>query len=208
MIARILLFIKHRVPWLWSLVDWLNARLYSLLHRKPMAVQVNRAFSEFGLDGFEYRPLRADDLPSLAELLDRQGQERLRYFQPHGFDLKSLYAIHANPAFLMFGVFCDQSLVGYFFLRCFWNRKCFVGRLIDHDHEGQGIGRIMNQIMYHIAWRSGFRCMTTVSKDNRLIMRSHLRNPHARVLGNLANGYLLVEFVPEASEEDRVGLAG
>ncbi len=208
MIARVLLFIKHRLPWLWTLVDRLNARLFRLLHRKRMAVQVDRAFSEFHLEGFEYRPLSAGDLSSLAELLERQGQKRLRYFQPHGFDRASLSTMHVHPAFLMFGVFRDQILVGYFFLRCFWNRKCFVGRLIDRDHEGQGIGRVMNQIMYHIAWRSGFRCMTTISRDNQSIMRSHLNNPHARVLGPLANGYLLVEFVPQASAEERAGLTG
>ena len=205
MIARVLLFIKHRLPWLWVLVDWLNSRLYSLLHRKRMAVQIDRAFIEFGLDGFEYCPLTVGDLPSLAELLERQGQERLRYFQPHGFDVESLAKMHTNPAFLMFGVFRDQVLVGYFFLRCFWNRKCFVGRLIDRDHEGQGIGRVMNQIMYHIAWRSCFRCMTTISKDNQQVIRSHRNNPYARVIGELSNEYVWVEFL-ESPDRSSSGL--
>ena len=204
MIARVLLFIKHRLPWLWVLVDWLNSRLYSLLHRKRMAVQVDRAIGEFRMNGFEYRPLNAGDLQALADLLERQGEARLRYFQPHGFDVASLSKMHANPAFLMFGVFRDQLLVGYFFLRCFWNRKCFVGRLIDRDHEGQGIGRVMNQIMYHIAWRSGFRCMTTISRDNKAIIRSHQNNPHARFVGELANGYMWVEFVDRADEQAAV----
>ena len=204
MIARVLLFVKHQLPWLWTLVDWLNSRLYSLFHRKRMAVQVDRAFGEFRLEGFEYRPLSAEDLSSLAELLERQGQERLRYFQPHGFDRVSLSTMYANPAFLMFGVFRDQVLVGYFFLRCFWNRKCFVGRLIDQPYEGKGIGRVMNQIMYHIAWRSGFRCMTTISRENKAIIRSHRNNPHARFVGELANGYMWVEFVDRAEEQATV----
>ena len=203
MIARFLLFIKHKLPWLWVPIEWLNTRLYVLLHRKRMAAEVDGAFSEFQLDGFEYRPLAPNDMRELEDLLKRQGSERLRYFQPHGFDLDSLRKMQRNPAFLMFGAFRDQVLVGYFFLRCFWNRKCFVGRLIDKDHEGHGIGRVMNQIMYHIAWRSGFRCMTTISRDNKFIMRSHANNPHARVLGPLANGYILVEFVPEAAPNDR-----
>ena len=206
MIARILLFVKHRLPWLWGLIDWLNARLFRMLHKKSMAKEVDRAFLEFRLNGLQYRSLATGDLPALVKLLNAQGQERLRYFQPHGFDLESLTKMHRNPAFLMFGVFRDNILVGYFFLRCFWNRKCFVGRLIDHAHEGQGIGRVMNQIMYHIAWRSGFRCMTTISRDNQFIMRAHANNPHARVLGPLANGYLLVEFIPQATSEQREAL--
>ncbi|MGY6587750.1 MAG: hypothetical protein ACXIUB_05610 [Wenzhouxiangella sp.] len=196
MIARFLLFIKHRMPWLWRMVDWLNAHLYSLLQRKRMAVQCDRAFEEFGLDGFKFRALVGEDIEQLESLLERQGPDRVRYFQPHGFDQSSLQFMLSNPSFLMFGVFRENLLVGYFFLRCFWNRKCFVGRLIDKPFERQGIGRVMNQIMYHIAWRSGFRCMTTVSRDNRDIMRSHEGNPHARVRQELGNGYILIEFHP------------
>ncbi len=205
MIARLLLFIKHDLPWLWILVDWLNSRLYELLHRKRMSFQVDFAFSSFGLDGFEFRPLVATDLQALEALLVRQGDERLRYFQPHGFDQASLKKMYRNPAFLMFGVFAENDVVGYFFLRCFWNRRCFVGRLIDQPCEGQGIGRVMNQIMYQIAWRSDFRCMTTVSKENQQVIRSHRNNPHARIIGELSKGYLWVEFT-EAGEGDS-GLA-
>ena len=195
MIARILLFIKHRLPWLWVVVDWTNARLFSLLHSRRMEAESVEAFAEFNLHGFRFAPLQSCDMRSLESLLSRQGENRLRYFQPHGFDRKSLARMLKNPAFLMFGAFHDKSLVGYFFLRCFWNRKCFVGRLIDQPYEGQGIGRVMNKIMYHIAWRSGFRCMTTISKENQQVIRSHRNNPHAHVIGELSNGYIWVEFL-------------
>lgn len=196
MIARTLLFVKHRIPWLWEIVDWVNTVLYRALHRKRMQQHVARAFSEFGLDGFEFRSLCQTDLGNLNALIQKQGEERLRYFRPHGFDTESLRRAQANPAFMMFGVLHGSQLVGYFFLRCFWNRKCFVGRLIDRQFEGRGIGRVMNQIMYHGAWWSGFRCMTTVSKHNMAIMRSHRNNVHAHTLSELSSDYLLIEFLP------------
>jgi len=195
-IARTLLFIKHRMPRLWAGVDWLNALLYRLLHRDKVQPEVERAFSEFGLPGYEFRPLKREDLSSLQQLIQRQDPSRLRYFQPHSFEAGALKKMHANPAFLMFGVLAEGGLIGYFFLRCFWNRKCFVGRLIDEPFERQGIGRVMNQIMYHIAWWSNFRCFTSISKRNQWIMRAHSRNPHARFVSELANDYQLVEFVP------------
>lgn len=198
MIARTLLFIKHRLPWLWVLVDWLNARLFSLFHRKRVLVQVNRAFGDFPLEDFEFAPLCSDDLDALVELLRGQGEARLRFFRPHGFDRASVQRMFANPSFLMFGAFHDRRLVGYFFLRCFWNRKCFVGRLIDQPFEGKGIGRTMNNIMYHAAWWSGFRCFTSISTNNKWIMRAHAGNPHAKFVSNLANDYQLIEFVPVA----------
>jgi hypothetical protein len=203
MMARLLLFIKHHLPWLWVFVDWVNARLYSLFYRRQMVTVSKKVFSEFGLEGFEFRALSNGDLPSLESLLHSQGTERLRYFQPHGFDQKSLRRMMTNPAFMMFGVFADRALVGYFFLRCFWNRKCFVGRVIDQSSEGRGIGRVMNNIMYEIAWRSRFRCMTTISRKNAAIMRSHRNNPHARTIGGLANDYLLVEFVRQNASDQR-----
>ena len=206
MLARTLLFVKHRWPAIWFLIDWVNGRLFRILHSRRLASHAAQVFSEFRLDGFEFRPLGSADLDALKGLLDSQGDERLRYFQPHGFNRSSLARMYHNPGFLMFGVFQGQSLIGYFFLRCFWNRKCFVGRLIDKGHEGLGIGRVMNQIMYHIAWRSGFRCLTTISRDNELIMRSHSNNPHARVVGPLSNGFILVEFVEAVKPGERIDL--
>jgi hypothetical protein len=194
-IARVLLAVKHKMPWLWGVVEWLNARLFKLLHASRMERVVQQAFQQFTLPGFEFRPLAATDLDALSALIERQGEERVRYFQPHGFDVPALRRMFANPAFLMFGAWHQGQVVGYFFLRCFWNRRCFVGRLIDHEFERRGIGRVMNDIMYHIAWRSGFRCMTTISRQNRAVIRSHQRNAHAKVIGELPNDYLLVEFV-------------
>ena len=205
MIARILLFIKHRIPWLWVGIDWLNARLYRILHQKNMAQKAERAFDKFELDGFEFRPLVQADLSDLKALLERQKSGRLEYFRPHGFDYASLRKMYANPAFLMFGVFSEQRMIGYFFLRCFWNQKCFVGRLLDEPFEGKGIGRVMNQIMYNTAWWSGFRCFTSISRNNQWIMRAHAKNPHARFVAELANGYQLVEFIPLTVQDSQSG---
>ena len=193
--TRLLLFIKHRLPFIWRGVDWLNAVLFRLLHRDRLHREAAGCFREFALDAYRFRALTAADLDGLAGLVDRQQPERLDYFKPHGFDRKSLERVARNPSILMFGVFSGDLLVGYFFLRCFWNRKCFVGRLIDEPHERKGIGRVMNQILYNTAWRSRFRCLTTVSKHNALVMRSHANNPTFRVLKELPNDYLFVEFV-------------
>lgn len=191
----LLLFIKHRLPFLWRGIDWLNLVLFRLLHGDRLQKEAEHCFREFTLAGYQFRALTVRDLDGLVNLLARQRAGRLDYFKPHGFDHESLERVTRNPSFLMFGVFSDERLVGYFFLRCFWNRKCFVGRLIDEPHERKGIGRVMNQILYNTPWRSGFRCMTTISKNNALVMRSHANNPTVRVLEELPNDYLFVEFV-------------
>lgn len=194
--TRVLLFVKHRLPFAWRGVEWLNACLFRLLHGQRVDREAQRSFEEFTHERYTFRALAEADLGQLHDLLHRQGAGRLEYFKPHGFDPESLRRALNNPSFLMFGVFDDDGLAGYFFLRCFWNKKAFVGRLIDEPHERRGIGRVMNDILYHTAWRAGFRCLTTVSKANELVMRSHRNNPAVKVLGDLANDYLFVEFVP------------
>jgi lipopolysaccharide/colanic/teichoic acid biosynthesis glycosyltransferase len=195
-LTRILLFIKHRLPFIWRWIDWLNESLFRLLHGKKLSIEAERCFDEFRLKGFVFRALKITDMDALSELLLRQEPARVEHFNPHGFDRYSLEEVCRHRSFLMFGVFEQEKLVGYFFLRCFWNGRCFVGRLIDQPFEKRGIGRVMNQILYHTAWRSGFRCHTTISKDNALVMRSHANNPNVKVLGELANGYRFIEFVP------------
>lgn len=192
---RVLLNIKHRLPFLWRVVERLNALLFILLHRKRVMANANSCIESYKLDSFNFRLLDELDARSLSEFLKRQPEVRTEFFKPHGFDLYSVIRQAKNPAFLMFGVFRRKDLVGYFFLRCFWNQKAFVGRIIDQDWEGQGIGRVMNNILYNTAWESGFKCLTTISKHNQSVIRSHVNNPTSHILGHLPNGYMLVEMV-------------
>lgn len=191
-----LLFIKHNVPAIWALIDWLNAVLFRILHGGRVKKAAEGCISEFTHERYRIRMLGEDHAEPLAALLAAQSEERVAFFHPHGFDRATILKLCRNPSFLMFGVFAGEEIVGYFFLRCFWNRKSFVGRMITEAHEGKGAGRVMNQILYNTAWRSGFRCMTTISKNNAMVMRAHAGNPTYFVVRELPNDYILVEFDP------------
>ena len=193
--TKLLLYLKHHFPIMWNWVEWINSMLFQLLHEKKFRQVSEAVTGEYSLPGFVFRPLEQEDLTALEKLLTSQSPERVAWFKPHAFGLHTLKKMHANPAFRMTGVFEGSRMVGYFFLRCFWNKKCFVGRLIDEPYEGKGIGIVMNNIMYNTAWRSGFRCLSTISKNNKLVMRSHANNKAMQVLKTLPNDYLLVEFV-------------
>lgn len=191
-----LLYLKHRLPVFWKLVEAINTALFQIRFGKALEKQADECLKMQKLDRYHFRRLSSEDASQLNHLLCSQKEGRLTYFKPHAFDKLTLISFARNPAFIMFGAFHRDRIVGYFFLRCFWNRKCFVGRMIDEDHEGKGIGRIMNAVMYNTAWQSGFQCMTTVSKNNELVMRSHSNNPAFKVVKELPNDYLLVEFIP------------
>lgn len=199
MLVRILIYIKHHFSFLWQTIEWMNAVLFRFLHGQRFKNTVTHIIKKYGEGNYLFKPLEARDLASLHAFIRNQSPNRLEYFKPHGFDEKSLEKTFKNPSFLMMGAFDGQRLVGYFFLRCFWNKKCFVGRLIDELYEGKGIGRTMNNIMYNIAWESEFHCMSTISKNNHWVMRSHANNPLMKVIKELDNDFLLVEFVESKS---------
>jgi hypothetical protein len=198
--TRFFLYIKHRLPFLWRLIEYFNGMVFQAFYRKRMLAAAHKAIDGESLQVFQFKILDPSNSHQVAASLAEQPPERLSHFKPHGFDLGSIERQFNNPAFLMFGAFSEGRLVGYFFLRCFANRRCFVGRMIDHRHDGLGIGRSMNRIMYQTAWNSGFRVFTTVSKENQMVIRSHSRNPAAKVIKELPNDYLLIEFLRDAND--------
>jgi hypothetical protein len=172
----------------------MNGILFSILFRKRMENTLCLVLKEFSHSDFSFKKLKSVDIESLHHLINEQDTGDLKYFQPHGFDLNSLNSQLKNSSFLMMGAFEEKKLIGYFFLRLFVNKKCFVGRLIDKQYRGLGIGEVMNSIMYETAWRMGFRCLSTISRNNTAIIRAHSKNQSMVVLKNLQNNYILVEF--------------
>ena len=198
---KLLLFIKHRLRFLWGILEWGNSVLFKLSFSSKLRRVYNAVFSEYKGSLITYRKLEPAHSEALVELIEKQEKKDLEYFQPHGFALKDIRKQFNNHAFLMMGAFDQDDLVGYFFLRLFSNKKCFVGRLIDKGYRGRGIGQEMNQIMYRIAWQMQFRCLSTISKNNHAVMGAHAKNRAMVVLKELKDDYLLVEFVKEDAEK-------
>lgn len=192
---RILIFIKHHFGFLWKVIEMGNSLVFSVLYGGKMEKCHRMVLSEQSGSSLIFRKLKPPDSETLYDLINSQEASDLEYFKPHKFDLTSLRRQFNNSSFLMMGAFDHEKLVGYFFLRFFANRKCFVGRLIDKEYRGKGIGLIMNNIMYGISWKMNFRCLSTISKNNTAVMKAHSRNSVMHVIRELDNNYLLVEFI-------------
>ncbi len=190
-----LIYIKHNFNFFWRIIEFGNSQIFSLLNKSSLDKILQGVFQDFSVKPYVYRRLLISDAVSLYELINSQEKEDLEYFKPHKFDKLSIEKQFSNCSFLMMGAFDGNKLIGYFFLRFFANRKCFVGRLIDKNYRGNGIGKVMNNIMYETAWRMGFRCFSTISQSNKAIMNSHSSNKTMVVLKKLKNNYLLVEFI-------------
>ena len=192
---ELLIFIKHRFAFIWNLAEGINNIVFSALYIRRLNDVIIQVFSDVSHNPFSYRILKLADSEILSNIISAQPEEDLQYFHPHGLDPGSVRKQFGKDAFLMMGVFDGNKIVGYFFLRFFFTRKCFVGRLIDKPYRGKGIGNNMNHIMYEIAWRMKFRCLSTISKNNKAVMKAHAKNSEIIILKELQNDYLLVEFI-------------
>lgn len=180
---------------IWLIIERINDFLFAVLYKKKEENLLPRIFEKNKLYPYTFRKLVSTDVEALARLIDDQSKDDLKYFKPHGFDMVSLQKQMKKRSFLMMGAFDDNRLIGYFFLRFFFTRKCFVGRLIDKSYRGKGIGEVMNQIMYNTSWKLSFKCLSTISKNNKAVVAAHKKNPAFVVLKELQNNYLLVEFI-------------
>lgn len=192
---KTLIFIKHHLGFIWKIIEWGNGLIFSTIYKRILEKVITEVLIESSVPPYSYRRIGLQDSVLLYELIQSQYLPDLKYFNPHGFDIASIKEQSKKDSFLMMGAFDGDKMVGYFFLRFFANKKCFVGRLIDKNYRGKGIGRVMNMIMYEIAWRMDFRCLSTISRNNSLVMSSHSKNANMIVLKELRNDYLLVEFV-------------
>lgn len=95
----------------------------------------------------------------------------------------------------MLGVFDDQKLVGYFFLRCFLNKKSFTGRIVDETYQGKGIAKRMGKILHQTAWQSGFRVFGTASRDNFKSLNSYRSINNFKIVRELENNYIYFEYL-------------
>ena len=195
---KLLIFIKHKLPFIWAFIEKVNGTLFNVLFKKKLDHILQTVIEECKTPPYTYKELSLAEIDSLHKLICQQPEKDLEYFRPHGFDLNSLKKQFTNPSFIMMGAFEGKEIIGYFFLRFFTNGKCFVGRLIDKDFRGKGIGPIMNNIMYKTAWRMNFRCLSTISRNNKAVMYAHAKNPTMIVLKELPNDYLLIEFVKKS----------
>lgn len=189
------LYLKNNHPIIWKFIEFVNGKIFNFLYLKRFTAVNSHLLNSQELPPFTFRKLKEEDLEQITILIANLEPVQGAYFEPHLFDLKSLRRVFKNPSFIMMGVFLNSQLVGYFLLRCFINKKCFVGRLVDKEYRGKDIGKKMNEILYHSAWDSGFRCFATISKENDLVLKAHTGNPSMFVMHELDDNYLLVEFV-------------
>lgn len=195
MIYEIAHFVKNRFSFLWNIAEQTNAFVFSLLYKN----KVNKLDNILLNISPEYifRIATDRDINNLIKFFHEQPKEAYTFFKPHDFDYKSIKKIIKNKAFLTFIVTKNDKIVGYFFLRCFINGKCFRGKIVHKDWQGKGIAKLMGVAMTRVAEFLGLHMFGSISPENYSSMASAKASNEIKVLKTLDNGYYYIEFLPK-----------
>ncbi|MDL2264895.1 GNAT family N-acetyltransferase [Parabacteroides sp. OttesenSCG-928-G21] len=144
---------------------------------------------------FSFRTIEKTDIDRLYTFFQQQEKSAFDYFKPHSFDKNTLEKLLKSHSFFMFGVFnMENQIVGYFFLRCFINRKAFRGKIVDKAYQGQGLAKKMGYILSDICWKSNFRLFATISKNNTASISSSKAVNQIQVVKELPDNYIYIEY--------------
>ena len=195
MIIKLLIYIKHHMSFIWTLVEWCNSILFNLLYGRKLRKILPGLLEEVSFGDFVYKLLTMDDITFLAEFFASQPAEAYKFFNPHGLDEHSLRKRKKDKAFVMIGTFCGSKLVGYCFLRCFFNKQAFRGKIVDQNYQGKGIAKQMGVLTTNICSALGLRLYATISKKNVKSLASSKAVNEVRIIKELEDDYLYVEYL-------------
>ena len=193
--VNLLKSIKNRLPFLWNIIEFFNGIIVSVLYGHTVKKAVSETFAACTYTTYRYRKLYQSDLPALERLFATQPQGFDCYFKPHPFDIKTLKRLMRTHSFLMFGVFDEEKMIGYFFLRLFANKTAFRGKMVDVTYQRQGIAKEMGRIMTEIVFRTGFRLYATICKSNYGSVASSVAVNDIHIIKELPDNYMYIEYL-------------
>lgn len=184
-------FLRDHLPFIWDFVDRVNGVLFAWRYGRKMKALPGMLAAAAG----EYRIVEMSSIQAteLKGFFAVQPKESFKFFKPHGFDAKSLRKLQRNRAFLAYIVKDGDYPVGYFFLRSFFFGKAYLGKIVDHDHQGKGIGKMMCLCAMDIASALGLRMFETISRDNLSSLYSTQNVLVTRIVKEMPDNYLMIE---------------
>jgi len=177
--------VQKRIPWLWGIVEWGNAALFSLkIGNKEKLVSCL-------VEGV--RIATADDAKRLADFFHCQPENSFRWFRPHAFDEETLKVLLQRSSYIIYVLEEQGDIIGYAFLRCFFNGKCFLGKMVDYRHQGKGVCTTLCAVGMNMAHTLGLRMFESINKENVGSMRASQKACDVVVVEELEDGDVLIE---------------
>lgn len=188
-------YIKDKLPFIWDIIEYLNEKLFQLRYGRRLQNIPDCLCNIYG--DYQIKEASMEDLFLLVDFFKEQPQESFSYFQPHGFDEKSLKKLIKRKSHIMVIAKKDNQIVGYVFLRCFFNGKCFRGKIVDYRWRGKGIAVLLGEVSTEIASVLQLRMFGTISKKNAASLYSSQASNDIKIVEELPDDYLYIEYLPK-----------
>ena len=201
MLYKIAHLLRDHCAWVWDAAESINSTAFGIRYAKRLKL-VPEVLKRDSKEPLLLRVAEPEDAEALAAFFARQPEGDFEFFKPHGFDVQSLMTLLKRTSFLMYVVEQDQQIVGYFFLRSFVHGQSYLGKMVDHEHQGQGIGKLMCKAAMDVALTLGLRMFESINRRNPASMRSTGSVLRQVVLQELEDGDLLIEDLPLAEMPD------
>lgn len=198
MLYEIAHVVKDKFGTLWNGIEWINEILFFLRYNKRLKC-IPSILKELSNDTYMLRMTEEGDAVKLTKFFKEQPTEAYRFFNPHGFDVRSLEKVLRNRAFLTFVATEGDNIVGYFFLHSFANGKGFRGKIVDYRKRNLGIAKLMGVAASKVAACIGLRVFTTISPENYASLASTRAVNDIKIVKTLKNGYYYIECTPKES---------
>lgn len=188
-------FIKDRLPFVWNVIEYINEKLF-LLRYGSQFQNISRCLEKYQGE-YQIKEASLDEVLPMVTFFEEQPQESYKYFQPHGFDEKSIKRIINRKSQIMILAKKENQIVGYMFLRCFFNGKCFRGKVVDYRWRGKGIAVLLGEVSTDIASALKLRMFGTISRNNVSSLHSSQASNEIKILEELPDNYLYIEYLPK-----------
>ena len=184
-------WLQNKCPWMWEAVEELNAAVCGLKIgdgrrlQKCMSVGVRLA--------------DINDAGRLADFFARQPEDSYKWFRPHGFDEATLWKLLRRKSYIVYVMEEDDEIIGYAFLRCFVNGKCFLGKMVDVNHQGKGVCTKLCAVGMNVVETLGWRMFESINKENIGSMKASQKACDVIVVEELEDGDVLIEDRPKGT---------
>lgn len=182
-------WLQSKCPWIWSGIETLNAVASGL------KIANRKQLEECLL--VDMRLVDENDAKRLADFFARQPKESYKWFRPHAFDEGNMRKLLRNKSYIVYVQEEDGEIIGYAFLRCFINGKCFLGKMVDVNHHGKGICTRLCKVGMDMAVKSRLRMFESINKENIGSMKASQKACEVIVVEELEGGDLLIEDRPK-----------
>lgn len=178
-------WLQNKCPWIWDGIEALNAWICGLKIGNGQKVRECLAG--------DMRMPDINDAGRLADFFARQPEESYQWFRPHGFDEVSMRTLLGRKSYIIYVIEEKGEIIGYAFLRCFMNGKCFLGKMVDVNHRGKGVCTRLCAVGMDMVDALGWRMFESINKENVGSMKASQKACDVIVVEELEDGDLLIE---------------